>query len=147
MPPQSWASIVRDGPKAAAADVPCSAAPTPQLPQPAQSTIGLEKMLAAAIAAALRPFQEQFQQMQNAITQLQEETQCGLSEIDHSDMEDIEEKAESTVTAPSTSAPKKLITTRKVTPITTRRLIAARSWWVSISKARERAHIAHVAMF
>ena len=81
-----------------------SVAPLPT----AQLTIGLENMLTAAIAAALKPFQEEFHKMQCAIAQLQEETQCGLSEREDSDMEeDIEEKSNSAVAAADGSLPRK----------------------------------------
>ena len=105
--PQSWASIVRNGPPAASATQAAPrAAPSPQAPQPVHSTIGLEKILASAIAAALQPFQEQFEKMQCAIVQLQEETQCGYSDMEFSDLEDTEEKSDSPA-APAASAPKK----------------------------------------
>ena len=81
-----------------------SVAPLPT----AQLTIGLENMLTATIAAALKPFQQEFHKMQSAIAQLQEETQCGLSEREDSDMEeDIEEKSNSAVAAADGSLPKK----------------------------------------
>ena len=105
--PQSWASIVRNGPPAASATQAAPrAAPSPQAPQPVHSKIGLEKILASAIAAALQPFQEQFEKMQCAIVQLQEETQCGYSDMEFSDLEDAEEKSDSPA-APAASAPKK----------------------------------------
>ena len=106
--PQSWASIVRGSP--AAAQAPLSVAPKHQALPTAQPTIGLENMLTVAIAAALKPFQEEFHKMQCAIAQLQEETQCGLSEREDSDMEDtedIEEKSNSAVAAADGSLPKK----------------------------------------
>ena len=93
--PQSWASIVRNGPPAASATQAAPRAAPPQAPQPVHSTIGLEKILASAIAAALQPFQEQFEKMQCAIVQLQEETQCGYSDMEFSDLEDTEEKSDS----------------------------------------------------
>ena len=106
--PQSWASIVRGSP--AAAQAPLSVAPKHQALPTAQRTIGLENMLTAAIAAALKPFQQEFHKMQSAIAQLQAETQCGLSEREDSDMEDledIEEKSNSAVAAADGSLPKK----------------------------------------
>ena len=70
------------------------------------SAFGLEKMLASAIVAALQPFQAQFEKMQSAIVQLQEDTQCSYSDLDDSDMETSEEKANSAA-APAVSAQKK----------------------------------------
>ena len=113
MQPQSWVSIVR-GSLAAAQALP-SVAPKHQALPTAQLTIGLENMLTAAIAAALKPFQEEFHKIQCAIAQLQDETQCGLSEREDSDMEvieDIEEKSNTAVAAADASAPKKSRLTR-----------------------------------
>ena len=69
--------------------------------------LGLEKMLASAIAAALQAFQAQFEKMQSAIVQLQEDTRCGYFEFDDSDMETTEDKANSPA-APAVSVPEKL---------------------------------------
>ena len=94
----------------AAAQAPLSVASKHQALPTAQPTIGLENILTVAIAAALKPFQEEFHKMQCAIAQLQEETQCGLSEREDSDMEDtedIEEKSNSAVAAADGSLPKK----------------------------------------
>ena len=87
------------------AQIPSSAAPTPQAPQPMQSTVGLEKILASKIAAALQPFQEQFQKMQSAIVHLQEDTQCRYSGMDFSDMEDAVENMNPPA-APAANVPK-----------------------------------------
>ena len=68
--------------------------------------LGLEKMPASAIAVALQPFQELFEKMQSEIVQLQEDTQCGYSDLDDGDMEIIEENSNSSA-APAVSVPKK----------------------------------------
>ena len=64
-------------------------------------------MLSVAIAAAMKPFQEELQKIHCAVAQLQDETQCGLRELVDSEMEDIEKKGDSAVAAPEASIPKK----------------------------------------
>ena len=71
-----------------------------------QPTIGLEKMLSAAIAAAIRPFQEDRQAIRCAVAQLQSETQCGLRELVIKQIEDIEKKSDSAVAVPGANMQK-----------------------------------------
>ena len=91
-PVKSWASIVKEGRPAAVAQNSGSAVLVPQAPQVLQPTAGLETMLASAISAAMKPFHDELQKLERAVAKLQEDTQCGYSEMDDSDMDDVEGK-------------------------------------------------------
>ena len=106
-PVKSWASIVKEGRPAAVAQNSGSAVLVPQAPQVLQPTAGLETMLASAISAAMKPFHDELQKLERAVAKLQEDTQCGYSEMDDSDMDDVEGKPHIPAAGQAASASKK----------------------------------------
>ena len=106
-PVKSWASIVKEGRPAAVAQNSGSAVLVPQAPQVLQPTAGLETMLASAISAAMKPLHDELQKLERAVAKLQEDTQCGYSEMDDSDMDDVEGKPHIPAAGQAASASKK----------------------------------------
>ena len=64
-------------------------------------------MLASAISAVMKPFQDEIQKLERAVAKLQGDTQRGYAEIDDSDMKDVEGKPHTPAAAPAASVSKK----------------------------------------
>ena len=55
----------------------------------------------------MKPFHDELQKLERAVAKLQEDTQCGYSEMDDSDMDDVEGKPHIPAAGQAASASKK----------------------------------------
>ena len=100
-PPQSWSSIVKGAPP-----LEQSRASAVQKPQASAQSAGIESVITAAIAAALRPYQDEMQKLQSSILVLQQaQSEFASMEFEMQDGEDGEESDLDVISTAATAQP------------------------------------------